>query len=157
MRMEIAAIYFQFPINGAAKFGVRNHPANRALDEQLRMTRPPCFDVLRFVATHETGKAHESFLVFLLAGEPHFFGVDDDDEITGIDVRRVDRLFFAAQQIGGFHGDATQDLVLGVNDPPFAWNFGGFCGKRFHREREGTESMVEAGGCQQDVRRQFAR
>src|ERR1043166_228494 len=115
------------------------------------MAPPPVLRVLCFMAAYETGKAHERFLVFLLAREPHFLGVDYDDEIAGVDVRRVDRLFFAAQKIGCFHGDAAEDLVLGVNDPPLARNFVGFSGKRFHREREGTESMSEAGGCQLDT------
>jgi hypothetical protein len=155
--MEIAAIHFQFPVNRPPELGVRNHPADCALDEQLGMTRPPRLGVFGFVPADETRKAHESFLIFFLAGEPNFFGVDHDDKIAGIDMRRVDGLFFATQKIGGFHSDATEDLVPGVNDPPLARNFVGFSGKRFHREREGTESMGEEWECQQDVGEVFAR
>lgn len=149
--MKIAAINFQFPVNRAAEFGVGDHPADRALDEQFRVTGPSRFHVFGFMPAHISGKTHERFLVLFLAREPHFFGVDHDDEIAGIDVRRVDRFFFAAQKVRGFHGDTAEDLVLGVNDPPFAWDFVGFSGKRLHREREGTEATGEEWECQLDV------
>src|SRR2546423_3344595 len=153
--MEIAPINFQFPITRTPELGMRNHPANRTFEEHLRMTRPTRLDVFGFVTADKTGKAHERFLIFLFAGEPNSFGVDHNNEIAGIDMRRVNRLFFAAQKIGGFDGDATEDLVLRVNDPPLAWNLVGFSGKRFHREREGTESMGEGAECQLDVGRRF--
>jgi len=31
------------------------------------------------------------------------------------------RFLFPAQQVGSLYRDATEDLVLGVNDPPLAW------------------------------------
>ena len=130
--MEIATIDFQFPIDRAAELVVRNHSADGAFDEQFRMAHPARLHVLGFVAADVTGEAHERFLIFLLSSEPHFFGVNDDDKIAGIDVRRVDRLFLAAQQIRGLYGDSAEDLVLGINDPPFAWDLISFSGKRFH-------------------------
>ena len=47
-------------------------------------------------------------------------------------MRSVNGLFLAAQQIGGLHCHATQDLVCGVDDPPLAWHFVGFGGKGLH-------------------------
>ena len=84
----------------------------------------------------------------ILAGEPHFLGVDHDDEIAGIHVGGIDRLFFPAQKIGGFHGDLAEDLVIGVDDPPLARNFVGFCRKRLHQSGKGTEITGEVGRCQ---------
>jgi len=155
--MEVATIDFQFAINRTAELVVGNHPADRAFDEQFRVAFAAGLDVFALMSADVTGETHEGLLVFLLAGQPHFFGIDDHDEIAGIDVRRVDRLFLAAQQIRGLHGDSTEDLVLGVNDPPFTGDFISFSGKRFHRERKGTETMGEAVGCQQDVRGDFER
>jgi hypothetical protein len=48
------------------------------------------------MAADVTGKAHESFLLFLFAGHPHLVGIDDNDEITGIDVWSEDRFFLSA-------------------------------------------------------------
>ena len=74
------------------------------------------------------------FLLFLLAGHAHLFGIDNNHKITGIHVRSNDRFFLAAQEIGGFDRDATKHLVFGVNDPPFAVDLICFCRKRFHYE-----------------------
>src|SRR5437764_11733724 len=63
-------------------------------------------------------------------------------------MRRIKRLLFSAQKIGRLYGDAAEDLVLGVNDPPLAWDFGGFCGKGLHRSGKGPETTDEGGGCQ---------
>ena len=139
MRMQIAAINFQFPINRAAELVVRNHAADGALDEQLRMPRAARFGVLRFMPADEARKTHETFLVFLPATEAHFFCIDHHHEIAGVDVRRVDNLFLAAEKIGRLHGDLAKNLVVGVNDPPLARDFVGFCGKRLHQSGKGTE------------------
>ena len=86
--MQIAAINFQLPIYRATEPIVRNHSANRALDQQFRMARAPGAGRLRLVATDESGKTHVALLLFLFAGESDLVGVDDDNEIAGIDVRR---------------------------------------------------------------------
>src|SRR5262245_24205558 len=89
-------------------------------------------DTFRFMSADVTGKAHIAFLFFLFSGEPDFFRIDDNDKISGIDVRRKNGFFFPAQQVGSLHGNAAEHLVLGVNNPPLARYFGGFCRKGFH-------------------------
>ena len=157
MRMQIAFVNFQFPINGAAEFVMRNHPADRPLDEQFRMPSATCPGVFRFVAADETGKTHEGLLLFFLAGEADLVGIDHDHEVTCIDMRRDDRLFFTPEEVGGFDRDPAEHLVARVDDPPFAVDLAGFSGKRFHRERKGPETISEAGECQQDVGGDFSR
>src|ERR1700736_6978918 len=98
MWMGIAAINFQLPVNAATETIVRNHSSHRALDEQFRVARPSRPYVLRLVSSHVTGKAHETFLFFLFSGHAHFFGVDHDNEIAGIDVRGENRFLFSAQK-----------------------------------------------------------
>ena len=146
--MQIAPVNLQFPVNGAPKFVVRDHATNGAFDEQFRVPRAAGASILGFMPAHEAGKTHEAFLFFLLAGEPDFFGVDHNHEIASVDVRSVDRLFFAAKKIGRFHGDLAEHLVVRVNDPPLARHFVGFCGKRLHQSGKGTEITGEGGGCQ---------
>ena len=45
-------------------------------------------------------------------------GVHDDDEIAGVDVRRVLRLPLAAQRVGDARGETPEGLALGVDDVP---------------------------------------
>src|SRR3954447_13042696 len=98
MRVEVALVNFQFPVNGATQFVMRNHPADGAFDEQFRMALPASLGVLGLMTANVPGKAHESFLVFLLAGEPDLFGVDHDNEIACIHVGSEDGFFFAAKK-----------------------------------------------------------
>src|SRR5438445_4567366 len=126
VRVSIASIYFEFPVNGAAESIVRNHSAHRSLNQQFWMPHPSCPDIFRFMATDVTGKAHESFLLFLFAGDAHFFGINHDHEIAGIDVRGEESFFLSPQKIRGLDRDTAKHLIFRVDDPPFAWDFGCF-------------------------------
>jgi hypothetical protein len=60
------------------------------------------------------------------AGDLELGCVDDDDEVTGIDVRRVNGLVFAAQTEGNFAGYSSEHLVGGVNHKPLVHTSAGF-------------------------------
>ena len=47
----------------------------------------------------------------LVAGDAQLVDVDDDDEVAGVHVRRVDRLVLAAQAQRDLAGEAAQHLV----------------------------------------------
>src|SRR5262245_15225643 len=96
------------------------------------MASAACPNALRFMSPYITRKTHVTLLFFLLPGEPDFFRVDDNDEISSVDVWGENRFFFPAQEVRRLHRDATEHLVLGVNDPPLTRHFGGFGGKRLH-------------------------
>jgi len=130
--MRIAAIHLQLSINIPTKPIVWNHPADGSFNQQLRMSGAARPEILRFVSADVTGKTHIAFLFFFLSGEADFFRVDDNDKISGIDVWGKNRFFFPPQQVGGLYRDATEHLVLGVNDPPLVRHFGGFGGKCLH-------------------------
>ena len=70
----------------------------------------------------------------LVAGDTDLVGVDDDDEIAGIDVGRVDGLVLAAQTEGDFTGHPSEDLVGRVNHEPLMHHFGRFGAEGFHVE-----------------------
>ena len=61
------------------------------------------------------------------ARETDLVGVDDDDEVTGVDMRGVLRLVLTLENMSGLRGDATENLVLSVDEKPFALNFVGLC------------------------------
>src|ERR1051325_11281112 len=144
VRMGIAAIDLELAINRATEAVVRNHAAHRPFDQQLRMTRPPGSDTLGFVAAHVSGKAHIALLLFFFSGQPHFLGINHDNEVTSIDMRSEDGLLFATQQLCCLDGDAAEHLVLGVDDPPLARDLSGFGRKRFHRADKGGTKRVPA-------------
>ena len=108
VRVKVALVNLELPINRATEFVVRNHPANRVLHDQLRMPGAAGADVFGFVAADEAGKAHVTLLLFLFAGEADLLRVDHDDEVAGVDVGGVDRFLFAAEEIGGFDRDADR-------------------------------------------------
>src|SRR6202012_2730558 len=72
----------------------------------------------RLDPTRVTAVAPVGLLGELVAGDPDFLRVDDDDEVAGVDVRRVGRLPLAAQRIGDLRGKAAEGLPLGVDDVP---------------------------------------
>ena len=59
-------------------------------------------------------------LVALVARHRDLLGVDDDDEVAGVHVRRVGRLALAAQRVGDLGGEAPEGLALGVDEQPVA-------------------------------------
>ena len=65
------------------------------------------------------------------ASDAQFGCVDDDDEVTGIDVGRVNGLVFAAQSESHFTGNSSEDLVGRVNHKPLVHHVSGFGAERF--------------------------
>jgi uncharacterized protein YkwD len=144
MGMRFAAIDFQFRVNRAAEAIVWNHSAHSPLHQQFRVARSPRTQILRFVAADEARETHVTLLVFFLSSHAHFLGVDHDDEVASIDVRREDGFLFAAQKSGSFDGNLAKDLVLGVNDPPLALDLRSFGRKRFHQEVKKARKLRDA-------------
>ena len=70
-----------------------------------------------------------NLLLDLIAGHANFIGVDHDDVIAGIQVRRKARLIFADQHARHFGGQPAENLVSGINYEPvgaFLQRFGLF-------------------------------
>ena len=61
------------------------------------------------------GKTHVAFLFLFFSAKSHFLSVNDNHEITRIDMRRKNRFLLAAQQVGSFAGDPAQHLVFGID------------------------------------------
>ena len=77
-------------------------------------------DRRRGQTTGEAGVAVGHLLGRLVARERHLLGVDDDDEVTTVDVRGEGRLVLATDERGGLDGQAAQADVGGVDDVPLA-------------------------------------
>jgi hypothetical protein len=71
-----------------------------------------------------TGVPVELAIGELVAGQLHLGGVDDDDVVAAIDMRREGRLVLAAQPIGDDAGEAAENQAVGVDDDPLLDDLG---------------------------------
>jgi hypothetical protein len=68
-----------------------------------------------------------ALLVELVPGHDDLLRVDDDDEVAGVDVRRVLRLVLAAQGVRDAGREPAERLAVGVDDVPAALDLTGLC------------------------------
>src|SRR5690625_2532435 len=86
---------------GASERALRQHAADCTFDGTLRMLCEHLHVGRLFDATRETGVVINLLLFALRAGQGNLVGVDNDDEVTGVNVRREYWLVLAPQQGGG--------------------------------------------------------
>jgi hypothetical protein len=67
-----------------------------------------------------------NFVQGLGTGDTQFGCVDDHNVVSGIDVRRVNGLVFAAQTESNFAGYSTEDLIGRVKHKPLVHDLSGF-------------------------------
>jgi hypothetical protein len=95
--------------------------------------------------TRVTGVGVGKLLLALVAGEGDLAGVDDDDEVTSVDVRREGGLVLATEQGRHVGGEAAQDDVGRVDDVPVTLDVAGLRGVRTHgRSLRFVSSMSSA-------------
>jgi len=126
VRVLGACVNLEFAIEGAAETVVRDHAADGAFDEKLRAALTACAEGLGFVTTDESREAHVGLGDFFFAADGDLGGVEDNDEVAGINVRSEDGFVFSAKEVGGLDGDAAERLTSGVDDPPVALHLFGF-------------------------------
>jgi hypothetical protein len=93
--------------------------------------RPGCLDLhVAEVGGTDAARVTRVAVVDLVSGlgarDTELGCIDDDDEVTGIDVRRVNGLVFAAQTESNFAGYSSEDLVGRVNHKPLVHHVSGF-------------------------------
>ena len=117
---------------GATEAGLRDHPPDGALDEQDRTALADNAWSLDLLATDVAGEAGVDLGSFLGAGKDALVGIDDDDEISGVNVAGENGLVLAAEEACGLNGDLAEDLALGIDHIPLALDFVRLGGKRLH-------------------------
>jgi len=121
-----AGVNLEFAIEGAAEAVVRDHATDGAFDEKLRAALTACAEGLGFVTADEAGETHVGLGDFFFAADGDLGGIEDNDEVAGVDVRSEDGFVFSAKEIGGLDGNAAERLAGGVDDPPVALHLFGF-------------------------------
>ena len=132
VRMLVAFVHFELGHQHPAQPVLGNHAPHGVGDELLGLLGANLLDGPVSLAAFPAGIAHELLLGLLLAGEEDLLGVDDDDEVAGIQVRRIDGFVLPAQDIGDLRRQAAQDGAIGVNHVPLALVQIDFRQMRFH-------------------------
>ena len=121
MGMSLTRVNLQLGDDSGSEAVVRYHTFNGTMNEKFWATLTDFLDSLHFlIANVSTALAGVEFLLLLFTGQADFVSIDDDHEITRINVRSEDWVIFTTDQIGGGHGDLAEDLILGIDDPPLA-------------------------------------
>ena len=102
------------------------HHAADSMEDQVFGLASQSIAVAFETQARVTGVPSEVTNVHLLAGHRDLVSVDDDDEITTIDVWGVFRAVFAHQNHGDIAGQSTQNFVLSVDDQPLFLDFADF-------------------------------
>eukprot|EP01132_Coremiostelium_polycephalum_P021669 gene21671-25721_t len=150
MRVSSARIDFQLAIHVATQWALRQHTFDRDFNRGFRLFGDQAFEVRRLDTAWETGVTVVHFVLRFVAGNTYLLGVDDDNVVTGINVRGVLRLVLATQTAGDFSGQTTQGLTSGVDDKPVALNCFWFCSKSCSRIQTLSGARVGASVQRQD-------
>src|ERR1700730_17688104 len=118
MRMLGSPVDAQIAWVLAAERTTREHPLHRLFDDAFG---EPAFQN-EFGGTFlDAARIASEVIVYLMlalaAGEDYFFGVDDDDVIAIVQMRRESRLVLAAQPQGDQRGEPSDDDRLGGISP----------------------------------------
>lgn len=150
VRVGFASIDLELAELGATEAGLRDHAPDGALDEQDWAALADNARGFHLLATDIAGEAGVDFGSFLGAGQDNLVRIDDDDEVTGINVGGENGLVLAAEEARGLNSDLAEDLALGVDHIPLALDFMRLGGKRLHvlviKNGSETHGVCEGGG-----------
>lgn len=120
MRMIFTGIYFQFCHLLTSHRITGNHAFYSFLDNSFRETSVQNFACGRFF---DTANPASMLIIFFIsqffAGQLYFIGVNNNNVIATIQIRREIRLMLAAQQFCDLSGQTAQYDVSCVNNVPF--------------------------------------
>jgi len=132
VRVLAVSVNLQFSQHRVAERTLRQHALHRALQGAVRKARVQLGEIGFLDAARVIGVPVVFLAKRLAARNADLGGVQHDDEIAGIDVRRVFRPVLAAQAHGDLGRKATEHLVLGVHNIPAVNDVLGFGGKCLH-------------------------
>src|SRR5438477_9735806 len=134
MRMHRAGVALELLDHGVAERSLGQHALDRLFKRAagkalLHLPEGDGANAARIAAM-----AVIELLVDLVARDLDLVDVGDDDEVTGVDVRRENGLVLAAQTMRDRAGEPSKHLVIGIDKVPIARKVTGFGGVGFHRK-----------------------
>ncbi len=132
VRVDLTCIDLELAKLSAAQASLRDHSPDSALDEKDWATLTDDAWGLDFLAADVAGETSVDLGGFLGASQRNLVGIDDDDEVTGINVGGESGLVLASQEACSLDGNLAENLALGVDDIPLALDFMRLGGKRIH-------------------------
>src|SRR5690606_31147712 len=125
VRVAVAGVDLQLGQLLASQGVLRDHAADGLLDRAGRVLLKQLGVARRPQTAREARVAVGLLLLQLGAGQRHLLRVDDDDEVTGVNVGGIGRLVLAAEQDRGLGREAAQHDVRGVDNVPGAGDLAG--------------------------------
>ncbi len=132
VRVSLARINLELAELSTTEAGLGKHAPDSPLDEKDGTTLTNHAWGLDFFAADVAGEAGVDLGIFLSASQNNLVGIDDDDEVTRVDVRGENRLVLAAEEACCLNGDLAEDFALGVDHIPLALDFVWLGGKCLH-------------------------
>ena len=119
MRMVSVRVHLQLLDNPASETVVRQHAFDGVFDHIPRIALHQIFEHAGLGAAGIAGMREIRLLLETLARDANLIRVDDDHEITRVDMRRKDRLVLSAKYACDVRREPTKDKSVGVDDIPF--------------------------------------
>lgn len=125
-----AGVNLEFPEHQTTEVVTREHPLDRLLDDFFRLGLQQLLGGDGTESAGMPGVTMIDLVRHLVPGQSHFAGIDDDDEIAGVNAGSVNGFVFPAQHHGNPGGGTAKDLSVKVDDQPvsldirFFSNFG---------------------------------
>ena len=112
MRMLGTCIYMKVPVHLRTQAGLGEHLADGLPNYGFRLAGEKFLGGSETLTSGITGVTYIDLIGELLSGETDFLGVDYDDIITAVHVRRVVHLVLATQHDCHFGSKAAQPLPI---------------------------------------------
>ena len=127
MRMLAACVDLELAELGAAQLVLGDHSFDGPFEDELGLASADLGGSFDGLAADVTGVTGVDLVTLLVSAEAGVLGIDDDNEVAGINVRSEDGLVLATEEAGSLDSDVSDDLVLGINDVPRTLDVSWFC------------------------------
>src|SRR5665647_897252 len=141
VRVLSTTVHLELLDHGIAKRALGQHALDRFFQGTTREFGLHITEIDTGDAARIARVAVIDFVGRLGAGDTQLGCIDDDNEVTGIDVRRINGLVFAAQTESNFAGYSSEDLVGRVNHKPLVHHVSCFSAESFGHEFSTREGL----------------
>lgn len=126
MRMILSRVYVKPTVGAASHLVLGQHSLDSVSDNAIGMLGQHSLERNGLQPPRISAVSMVELVPQLLACGADLLGVDHDDEITTLQMRRVGRFVFAYQDGGDLGSDPSECLTAGVDKPPAALNVSSF-------------------------------